>query len=140
MTLRLRPQPRRTRRATWVERGRLRAIGAALGDFWGIDTAREFTGHWTGQVQPGFEDEHQRFVDALRTPESANLLRKCSLTDYAIYQYGLDLEIIFKSEKPVIIAGFLRNKRLWPRYWEFHQPGSTEPPADKPLLFRWTRE
>ena len=76
-------------------------------------------------------------MEQLRTPEAANLLRKCSLTEYAIYQLASELEIIFKSEKPTIIAGFFRNKRLWPLYWEFREPGQSDVPPDKPLVFRW---
>ena len=48
-----------------------------------------------------------------------------------------DLEVIFKSEKPSIIAGFLKNKRMWPDYWEFLGPGEADVPADKPLVFHW---
>lgn len=99
---------------------------------------REFVGRWSGRVKPGAEQEHRRFVDQLRTPEAAKLLQKCSLTEYAMYQRGNDLEIIFKSEKPTIIPGFLRNKRLWPLYWEFDQPGQADVPTDKPLAFRWS--
>jgi hypothetical protein len=62
-----------------------------------------------------------------------------SLTDYAVYQRDLALDVIFKSDRPVIIAGFLRNKRLWPSFWEFEQSGQVDVPEDKELVFRWTR-
>jgi hypothetical protein len=91
-------------------------------------------------VRAGAEAEHERFLDQLRTPESANLLQKCSLTDYAVYQKGLELDVVFKSDRPVIIAGFLRNKKLWPAFWDFSHPGEADEPADKELVFRWTRE
>jgi hypothetical protein len=100
--------------------------------------AREFVGRWSGRIQAGAEQQHDEFVKALHTPDSAELLRKYSLTEYAVYQMGDDLEIIFKSEKPEIIAGFLKNKRMWPDYWEFDSPGEADVP-DKPLVFRWTR-
>jgi hypothetical protein len=100
---------------------------------------REFVGRWSGRVQSGAEPQHDDFVKMLRTPESAELLGKYSLTEYAMYQKGNDLEVIFKSEKPPIIAGFLKNKRMWPDYWEFEGPGEADVPADKPLVFRWTR-
>src|SRR5437879_3661729 len=102
--------------------------------------AREFVGRWSGRVKEGFEAEHERFVEHLRTPESANLLRKYSLTEYTMYQRGSELEIVFKSEKQTIIPGFLRNKPLWPEFWEFAQPGASDRPADKTEVFRWTRD
>jgi hypothetical protein len=102
--------------------------------------AREFVGRWSGRVQPSAEKQHDDFVTALRTPESAVLLGKYSLTEYAMYRRGDALEVIFKSEKPEIIAGFLKNKRMWPDYWEFEAPGEADVPADKPLVFRWARE
>jgi hypothetical protein len=101
--------------------------------------AREFVGRWSGRVQAGAEEQHQQFVESLRSPESAELLGKYSLTEYAMYQRADQLEIIFKSEKPAIIAGFLKNKRMWPDYWEFEAPGQVDVPADKPLVFRWAR-
>jgi hypothetical protein len=57
-----------------------------------------------------------------------------------VYQRGRELEVIFKSDRPVIIAGFLRNKRLWPHFWEFEQAGQVDEPADKELVYRWARE
>jgi len=90
-------------------------------------------------VQPGAEEQHRQFVELLRTPDSAELLGKYSLTEYAMYQRDDQLEVVFKSEKPAIIAGFLKNKRMWPDYWEFEAPGEADVPADKPLVFRWTR-
>jgi len=101
--------------------------------------AREFVGRWSGRVQRGAEQQHQAFVAELRTPESAELLGKYSLTEYAMYQDGSALDVVFKSEKPPIIAGFLKNKRMWPDYWEFEAPGDTDVP-NKPLVFKWTRE
>jgi hypothetical protein len=101
---------------------------------------REFVGRWAGTVREGSEAEHQRFVDELRTPALAELLRKYSLTEYAMYQDGNRLEVVFKAEKPTIIPGFLKNHRMWPDFWEFSQPGESDVPADKPLVFRWTRD
>jgi hypothetical protein len=100
---------------------------------------REFVGRWSGHVKAGSEAEHEAFLDYLRSAEGVKLLGKVSLTSYAIHQDGLALDVIFKSDRPVIIAGFLRNKRLWPGYWEFEQPGQVDEPS-KPLVFRWTRE
>ena len=79
-------------------------------------------------------------MEHLQTPDAANLLARCSLTRYAIYQDGLDLEIVFTSQKPSIIPGFLRNKRLWPEFWEFTQPGTEGDPAGKTLRFQWIPE
>ena len=100
---------------------------------------REFVGRWAGRIQEGARQQHDEFVSMLRTPESAELLGKYSLTEYALYQRDGELEVIFKSEKPSIIAGFLKNKRMWPDYWEFEGPGESDVPADNPLVFRWTR-
>ena len=100
---------------------------------------REFVGRWSGRVQAGAEKQHDEFVSALRTPDTAELLGKYTLTDYAMYQRDDEIEVIFKSEKPSIIAGFLKNKRMWPDYWEFEGPGQADVPADKSLVFRWTR-
>jgi hypothetical protein len=102
--------------------------------------AREFVGRWSGHIKAGHEDEHEAFVARLRTPESSALLRKYSLTEYAMYQNGNDLEIVFKSDKQTIIPGFLRNKPLWPSFWEYEQPGTSDVPPDKTEVFRWTRD
>ena len=104
-----------------------------------MSTPREFVGRWSGAVRTGAEVDHQRFVEELRTSALAELLGKYSLTEYAMYQRGNELEVVFKSEKPTIIAGFLRNKRMWPDFWEFTQPGASDVPADKDLVFRWVR-
>ena len=101
--------------------------------------AREFVGRWSGRVQPGAEQQHEAFVAGLRTPESAELLGKYSLTEYAMYQDGSALDVVFKSEKPPILAGVLKNKRMWPDYWEFEAPGDMDVP-NKPLVCKWTRE
>lgn len=99
----------------------------------------EFTGRWTGQLRAGSEAEHDQFVDSLRTPAAASLLTRCGLTHYALYRNGLELEIHFASERPSIIAGFLRNRRMWPEYWEFKAPGQEGVAAEKPLAFEWIR-
>jgi hypothetical protein len=100
--------------------------------------AREFVGRWAGRIAEGSDADHERFVAELRTPASAELLRKYSLIEYTLYRRGRDLDVVFKSEKPPIIAGFLRNKRMWPDFWEFTQPGSVDVPADKEVVFRWS--
>jgi hypothetical protein len=91
-------------------------------------------------VKPGAEADHDQFVNELRTPASADLLRKYSLVSYAVFQRDHELEVVFKSEKPEIIAGFLKNKRFWPEIWEFTHPGEVDVPADKPEVFRWSRD
>jgi hypothetical protein len=101
---------------------------------------REFVGRWSGHVREGAEQDHDRFVDYLRSDDGRKLLGKVSLTEYSVYQKGRDLDVVFKSDRPMIIAGFLRNKRLWPGFWEFEQPGQVDEPADKDLVYRWTRE
>ena len=79
-------------------------------------------------------------MEHLRTPEISTLLGKYSLTEYTMYQRGNELEIVFKSDKQTIIPGFLRNKPLWPSFWEFEQPGDSDTPQDKVEVFRWTRD
>lgn len=100
---------------------------------------REFTGRWAGSIRPGFEGAHEQFLDGLRADEGRALLQKCGLTAYTIYQSRWELEVIFKSDRPMIIAGFLRNRRLWPNFWEFTRAGEKDEPEDKPLIFQWAR-
>jgi len=50
------------------------------------------------------------------------------------------LDVIFKAERPLNIASFLKNKRMWPSFWQFEQPGHVDEPADKALVFRWKRD
>jgi hypothetical protein len=100
---------------------------------------REFVGRWSGAVREGSEREHAKFLEGLRTPASAELLVKYSLTEYAVYQRGRELDVIFKADKPTVIPGFLKNKRMWPEFWEFARPGEVDVPADKALVFRWQR-
>ncbi|MSQ24108.1 MAG: hypothetical protein EXR58_06105 [Chloroflexi bacterium] len=102
--------------------------------------AHQFSGRWRGSIRSDALDEHATFVERLRSEEGLDLLRRCGLTYYALYQADHDLRIIFRSEKPSIIAGFLRNPRMWPAYWEFSSPDQTEPPSDELPLFVWARE
>ena len=37
------------------------------------------------------------------------------------------------------VIDFLRYPGMWPDYWEFEGPGQVDVPADKSLVFRWTR-
>lgn len=98
----------------------------------------EFTGRWHGSLRPGAEPEHRLFLEQLRSAAGADLLRRCGLTRYSLYEHGEQLDIVFRSNRPSIIAGFLRNKRLWPDYWEFDAPG-TEVDLGGPPTFDWTR-
>jgi hypothetical protein len=100
---------------------------------------REFVGRWSGRIVAGAEDEHDRFVAYLRTPEGGQLLQRCNLTADAIYQHGADLEVVFKADRPSITAGLLRNRRLWPSFWEFVRPGDEAAVAGRDALFDWTR-
>jgi hypothetical protein len=100
---------------------------------------REFVGRWSGRIAAGAEDQHNRFVASLRTLEGAQLLQRCNLTEYAIYQQGSDLEVVFKAARPSITAGFLRNRRLWPSFWNFIRPGDDEAVQGRDALFHWTR-
>jgi hypothetical protein len=102
--------------------------------------AQEFVGRWSGRVTPGHEAEHDSFVRWLRSDEGTSLLRKYSLTEYAMYQRHRELEIVFKSDRQTIIPGILRNKPLWPPFWEFGQPGTSDVPVDKEEVFHWTRD
>ncbi len=101
---------------------------------------REFVGRWSGRVAAGAEDDHARFIEALRTPELANLLRRTNLTAYTLYQDGADLDVVFKAERPSITAGFLRNRKLWPPFWEFVQPGDSALEGQRPVVFHWAKE
>ncbi|MBI4214118.1 MAG: hypothetical protein HY534_07410 [Chloroflexi bacterium] len=89
-------------------------------------------------MRQGHESEHEAFLDRLESAQGANLLRRCSLTYYALYQSGSDLRIVFRSEKPSIIAGFLRNRRMWPDYWEFERAGESEDVEAWSPRFEWT--
>ncbi len=99
-----------------------------------------FVGRWSGHVVPGAEEEHARFVEALRTPESADILRRANLTEYTLYQDGPNLDVVFKAERPSIGAGFLRNRRFWPSFWEFVQPGDEAREQELPVVFHWARD
>ena len=101
-------------------------------------SAREFTGRWHGSLRAGSETEHRAFLDQLRSAAGADLLHRCGLTRYALYERGNQLDVVFRSEKPSIIAGFLRNKKLWPEYWEFGAPGSESDLSAAPT-FEWRR-
>ena len=100
--------------------------------------AREFTGRWRGAIRVAERAQHDLFVQRLRTPEGSDLLRRCGLTYYALFEIGNDLRVIFRSEKPSIIAGFLRNKRMWPEYWEFEGADGDPQEAEAPA-FQWER-
>jgi hypothetical protein len=104
------------------------------------ETPREFVGRWSGRIAAGAEDDHARFVDELRTPALADLLRRANLTEYTLYQNGPELDVVFKAERPSITAGFLRNRRLWPQFWEFVQPGDSAVEQRRPAIFHWARE
>ena len=100
--------------------------------------ARQFTGRWRGTIQAGRETEHDAFVERLSTPDGADLLRRCGLTSYALYRDGDDLSVVFRSAEPSIIAGFLKNKKLWPDFWEFTNPGQEGDVAGATPSFSWT--
>ena len=104
-----------------------------------VAAAREFTGRWHGALRAGSEAEHRAFLERLRGADGADLLRRCGLTGYALYEQGSQLDVVFRSEKPSIIAGFLRNKKLWPEYWEFGAPGNEADLLPVPT-FEWRRE
>ena len=104
------------------------------------EARREFVGRWSGRIAAGAEADHERFVASLHTPEIADLLRRTNLTEYTLYQDGTDLDVVFKAERPSITAGFLRNRKLWPQFWEFVQPGEIAGQEQRPVVFRWTRD
>lgn len=100
---------------------------------------KEFTGRWRGSLRPGSEEEHRAFLKQLESPAGRDLLRRCGLTSYSLHQQGDRLDVVFRSEKPSIIPGFLRNRRLWPEYWEFSQPGGEQDELGPPV-FEWRSE
>jgi hypothetical protein len=77
-------------------------------------------------------------VEQLASEAGADLLRRCGLTHYALYEHESSLDVVFRSDKPSIIAGFLRNKKLWPDFWEFGAPGA-EADESGPATFEWRR-
>jgi len=98
------------------------------------------TGRWVGTIRAGSKREHDVFVEGLRSEAGADLLRRCNLTEYALYQQALDLTVVFRTERPSILAGFLRNRRMWPEFWVFSHPGQEGAEDGRPLIFRWTRD
>jgi hypothetical protein len=103
------------------------------------DERRDFVARWSGRVADGAEDDHARFMAWLDSAEGADLLRRANLTEYAVYQQGPELEVVFKAERPSITAGFVRNRRLWPRFWEFVQPGDEAAVVGREALLHWKR-
>jgi hypothetical protein len=101
------------------------------------ETPREHVGRWFGRVAAGSEDAHAAFVAWLGSAEGRDLLQRTNLTGYAIYQRGSELDVVFKTRRASILAGFLRNRRLWPAYWEFDHPGEAEAEAGREPIFAW---
>jgi hypothetical protein len=88
-------------------------------------------------VAAGSENAHAAFLAWLGTVEGTDLLRRSNLIEYAIYQQGARLDIVFKTRRASILAGFVRNRRLWPTYWEFDQPGEAGFEAGREPVFAW---
>jgi hypothetical protein len=104
-----------------------------------VEGAREFTARWFGRIRAGAEDEHAQFVAWLSSAEGVDLLRRANLTEYALYQQGDDLLVVYRADRPSITAGFLRNRRLWPSGWEFVRPGTEQDLAGIEPVVRWNR-
>lgn len=98
---------------------------------------------WLGCVVEGHASAHEDYVSWLCTDEAATQFAKYGLTGYSLMQHGDLLKVIMRAEEPLAVIRFLRNKRMWPDFWEFTAPGraeveETEPPeVGGDLRVRW---
>ena len=102
------------------------------------NAGRQFTGRWRGSLRTGSELEHEAFVRWLESADGADLLGRCNLVYYALYEALPKLRIVFRSNRPSIITGFLRNKRMWPDYWEFEGSADAGDFVNDTPRFQWT--
>ncbi len=96
---------------------------------------------WKGAIRPGSQGEHEQFVAWLGSSEAAVQYAKFFLTGYTLAQDGDELTVVLKAEDPVAVIRFLRNRRMWPEFWEFraNDPSGAEPPAEQ-VRVRWRPE
>ena len=100
----------------------------------------ELTRVWRGAVKPEARPEHERFVEWLRSKEASAQYEKYFLTQYTLSQQGDELIVTMAAEEPPVFIRFLRNRRMWPDFWEFHsaeRPGAGF--ADETVRVRWRR-
>jgi hypothetical protein len=100
----------------------------------------ERTRVWRGRVRPEGRAEHERFVEWLGSDEAKVQYQKFLLSGYSLAQQGDDLTITLAAEEPPPIVRFLRNARMWPKYWEYLSAGSEGPDLpDDAVRVRWRR-
>ena len=103
-----------------------------------VEPPREHVGRWSGHLAAGSAEAHGAFIAWLRSAEGGDLLRRSNLTGYAIFQQGADLDVVFTTPRASILAGFLRNRRLWPEFWVFDHPGEAGALEGREPVFTWT--
>lgn len=99
---------------------------------------------WSGRVKEGAEAQHAAHVQWLRSAEAGQVFSRYLLEEYRLVQRGARLEVTFKSKDPPAIIRFIRNRRMWPAFWQYEGAGSG--PADEAegglpgeLLVHWRR-
>src|SRR6266511_3149794 len=100
----------------------------------------ERTRVWRGRVRPDARDEHVRFVPWLGSGEAAVQFAKYFLAGYTLAQRGDELTVTLAAEEPLAFIRFLRNRRMWPEYWEYlgaEPSGDAEQEGD--VRVRWRR-
>ena len=74
---------------------------------------------WTGRLLAGRTDEHERFVEWLRSADGQGLLARSLLTSYRLAEADGRITVTLAADEPPPIIRFLRNRRFWPECWEF---------------------
>lgn len=105
---------------------------------------------WLGHVQDGHEDVHEAFVEWLRGPEAAEIMRRRRLVSYSLCQEGRQLTVRLETpprDDPRVVIDFLRYPGMWPPFWEFERggpaaptPGAACPSGDERIRWRRDRE
>ena len=95
---------------------------------------------WRGRVNPEHREELEEFVAWLGTDEARVQYAKFLLNGYSLAQQGDDLTVTMTASEPPPIIRFLRNRRMWPDYWEYISAGSGAPDVpDEAVRVRWQR-
>lgn len=93
-------------------------------------SAAEDTRVWIGHLASGREADHEQFLTWLNSAAAHDIFQRRRLTEYALWQNGASIRVIFKAlhtGDPRLMIDVLRYPGLWPDFWEFERAGG---PAD----------